>query len=417
MGSIFSIADFFDMLRRRRTVLLGVFFLGCLAALIFAASQRHLYTSTEVLQIQSAAISSELAPTTVQGSSARRLQRIEQQVMSRDAILELIDKLGLFADQPAMNEAQKVLAIRSAVRLSGTAAAREGYSDDGSVSLLRISADWPTANGAQQLAHEISRRTVSLSVSTRLDQSRETLDFFALQAAALADEINALEREITQFRARNDTALPGSTQSTQAELATLADQILTIDRQMIALRRQIAAPAQSRVERRNRDEVQAQLDGLVQERALVTQRADILRQSLVETPGTQQQLDYYARQMDDLRREFLAATSRRKEAEIAYQLETQRQTERLTVLESATLPDYPYTRSRKTVALLGVALSVMAAMGAAFLVDLRHPVIRSAAQMEHALGLRPVVSIPQMQPAKPPRRSLRARLGLTRRRR
>ncbi len=417
MGSIFSIADFFDMLRRRWLVALGVFILGTGLALLFAASQQHLYTSSEVLQIQSATISPGLAPSTAQGSSARRLQLIEQQVMSRGTILELIDQLGLFADQPGMTDAQQVLTIRQAVRVSGTAAAREGFSDDGSVSLLRISAEWPTAIGAQQLAHEISRRTVSLSVSTRLDQARETLDFFTLQEDALNGQVGALEREIAQFRARNDTALPGSAQTAQNELATLNDQILTIDRQLITLQRQIAAPAQSRVERRKRDEVQAQLDSLSEERALVAQKADALRQSLTGTPGTQQQLDEYARQLDELHREARAAAARRKEAETAYQLETQRQTERLTVLEPAALAEYPFTRSRKTLALLGAAAALLAGIGAAFLVDLRHPVIRSAAQMEHALGLRPVVSIPQMQPANPPRQGRRARLaGLFRRR-
>ncbi len=405
------------MLRRRIWVLLGVFVLGSALALMFAASQQHLYTSSEVLQIQGATVSSDLAPTTVQGSSARRLQLIEQQVMSRGAILDMIDRLGLFDDRPEMTAADKVLAIRKAVQVSGTAAAREGFSDDGSVSLLRISADWPTAEGAQQLAQEISRRTVSLSVSTRLDQSRETLDFFTLQEDALTREMDALEREIAQFRARNDTALPGSTDAAQSELAALNEQILTIDRQLIALQRQLAAPAQSRVERRNREAVQAQIDNLVEERALIAQNADALRQTLTVTPGAQQQLDDYARQLEELRRESQAISARRKEAETAYRLETQRQTERLTVLEPATFPEYPYTRSRKTIALLGAALSLMAGIGAAFLVDLRHPVIRSAAQMEHALGLRPVVSIPQMTPAKPPRRGLRARLGLRPRRR
>lgn len=405
------------MLRRRRWLVLGVFLLGCAISLLFAAAQRHLYTASEVLQIQSATISPEMAPSTVQGSSARRLQLIEQQVMSRGAVLDLVEQLGLFADQPAMTQAQKVAAIRRAVTISGTAAAREGYSDDGSVSLLRITADWPTAAGAQRLAHEVSRRTVSLSVSSRLDQSRETLDFFTLQEEAAQAEIDALAAELAAFRAEADIALPGAAEATLGEIATLNEQILTIDRQMIALQRQLAGSAQSRVEKRKREEVQAQIDGLSEERALISGTLETLQKSLEGTPEAQQKLAEYTREMADLRSAADTAAARRKEAEIAYRLETQRQAERLTVLEPAALPEYPYTRSRKSVALLGAIASLLVAIGAAFLADLRHPVIRSAAQMEHALGLRPVVSIPQMQPQRKPRRGLIARLKARRARR
>jgi len=410
MGSIFSIADFIDMLRRRRMVVLGIFVLGCGLALLFAASQRHIYTASEELQMQRATIQGAMAPSTVQGSSARRLQLIEQQVMARGAILDLVEKLGLFADQPAMTEAEKVLTIRRAVSVSGVAAAREGFSDDGEVSLLRITANWPTAEGAQLLAQEISRKTVSLSVSTRLDQSRDTLDFFMLQEDAALRNTQALERDIAQFRARNDVALPGAADSAHREIQALKEQLLTIDRQMIALQRQIIAPALSRVERRQREEQQAQMDGLNEERALIAGKVAMLDQSIEGTPETQRQLDEYTRRLVVLRAEAGTAGGRRKEAKVAYQLETQRQSDRLMVLESAALPEYPFTRSRKSLVILGAVASLIGGVIAAFLIDLRHPVIRSAAQMEHVLGLRPVVSIPQMRPQKPRKRSLLSRL-------
>ncbi|MFX0540197.1 DUF874 domain-containing protein [Roseovarius sp. S4756] len=404
MGSIFSIADFFDMLRRRRGLVLFVFVIGCFLSLIIAAAQRHMYASSEVLQMQGPIIPGEMAPSTVQGSSARRLQLIEQQVMSRGAILELIAKLGLFVDQPALTEAQKVAAIREAVQISGVAAAREGYGDDGEVSLLRITADWPTAEGARALAHEISQRTVSLSVSTRLDQARDTLDFFTLQEDAALREVQTLEREISQFRARNNTASLSTIENVQREIATLNEARLDIDRQMIALQRQIALPAQSRVERRAREEQQTQLDSLSEERDLLTRNIEALTTSIEGTPEVQRQLDDYARRLEALQAELEATSARRKEADVAYRLETQRQAARLMVLDPAALPDHPYTRSRKLLVALGAVVSAFAAVLAAFAMDLRHPVLRSAAQMEHELGLRPVVSIPRMQPAKRRRR-------------
>jgi hypothetical protein len=63
------------------------------------------------------------------------------------------------------------------------------------------------------------------------------------------------------------------------------------------------------------------------------------------------------------------------------------------------------TGARKTKALMGAAASALLALLAAFLQELRHPVLRTAAQMERETGLVPVVSIPVMD-TRPPRRGL-----------
>ncbi|MCZ4351264.1 DUF874 domain-containing protein [Roseovarius aestuarii] len=410
MGSIYSVADFIDMVRRRIVAIVLVCVIGTGLATIYAASQQHMYQSSEVLQVQGARISDDLAPSTIAGSSARRLQLIEQQVMAREAVLEMIDQLGLFADQPGLTDSEKVLLMRKSVSVNGVAAAREGYSDDGTVSLLRITANWPSAEGARQIAHAFSQRTISLSVSTRLEQALETLEFFTYQEEGLHDEISTLTARITRFREENNTGLPVGQDGTRREIESLNDAIINIDRQMIALQRLIDAPANSRVERRKREENQTALSGLVAERALLSQNVERLRATLQATPELEQQLAQFARQMDDLREQLQRVTAQRKEAEISYQLETQRQSERLTVLEPATVPEYPYTRSRKMLVIMGAMASLFAAFATAFLLDLRTPVIRSARQMERELGLRPVVSIPEARPKQAPRRGLLSRL-------
>lgn len=403
MESIYSVANLTDMVRRRIAVILGVFASGTALAVVFALSQQHLYASTEVLQMQNATIAADLAPTTVAGSSARRLQLVEQQVMSRGAVLETIAELGLFADRPAMTESEKVAALREAVSVEGVAAAREGYSDDGSVSLLRITARWPTAEGAQALAHEISQRTIALSIASRLEQARETLGFFEAQETALRDDIAALERQITDYRSANDLARPGEAEATRREIETLNEAILGIDRQILALQRRLESEATSRIEQRRREEDRRELAGLTEERALLQGTLDALQATLQASPETELQLAKFDRRMEDLRTQLQGVTARRKEAEVSFRLESERQAERLTVLEAAPRPDYPYTRARKQIVALGAAASLMLALAAAFLLDWRNPVLRSAAHMEHYTGLRPVVSIPQAE-RQPPRR-------------
>ncbi len=406
MGPIYSLGDFLDMVRRRLFTIFCVFVFGCLMSLWFAASQQHEYETAEVLQITQPQIAGELAKSTVEGSSARRMQLIEQRLMARGTLLEIIGKFGLYADQDSLTELQKVVQLRTAVQITGVAAAREGFADDGTISVLTITARMPTAEQAQQVASEFGRRTIELSMSTRIDQARETLSFFVQKEAALADQVAALEDEIAAYRNANDVTLPGTIEFRRAEIAAMNEGLLEIARERIEIRR-AADRAQSTeraaTARRLQEEAEQQLATLDAQEALLSQRKAGLEASLQTTPEVERQLGAYDRRLEQLQGELAQMTARRNEAEVGFRLETSHQAERLTVIEPAPLPDYPVTGARKTKALMGAAASVILALLAAFLQELRHPVLRTAAQMERETGLVPVVSIPVLD-TRPPRR-------------
>ncbi|OBY26189.1 DUF874 domain-containing protein [Leisingera sp. JC1] len=408
MGPIYTLGDFLDMVQRRLFTIACVFVLGCLVSLWFAASQQHEYETAEVLQITQPQIAGELAKSTVEGSSARRMQLIEQRLMARGTLLEIIGKFGLYADQDSLTELQKVVQLRTAVQITGIAAAREGFADDGTISVLTITARMPTAEQAQQVASEFGRRTIELSMSTRIDQARETLSFFVQKEAALADQVAVLEDEIAAYRNANDVTLPGTIEFRRAEIAAMNEGLLEIARERIEIRR-AADRAQSTeraaTARRLQEEAEQQLATLDAQEALLTQRKAGLEASLQTTPEVERQLGAYDRRLEQLQGELAQMTARRNEAEVGFRLETSHQAERLTVIEPAPLPDYPVTGARKTKALMGAAASALLALLAAFLQELRHPVLRTAAQMERETGLVPVVSIPVMD-TRPPRRGL-----------
>lgn len=408
MGPIYSLGDFFDMVRRRLYLILRIFALGCLISLWLAASQKHEYETSEVIQITQPQIAGELAKSTVEGSSARRMQLIEQRLMARSAVQEIIDKIGLYADLPALTELQKVALLRQSVSITGVAAAREGFSDDGTISVLTITARMPTALQAQQVAAEFGRRTIELSVATRIDQARETLSFFVEKEAALTNQLIALEDEIATYRNEHDVTLPGTLDLRRSEIETLNQGLLDIARERIEIRRaadQAQASERPATARRMLAESEQKLVTLDEQQALLTQRKAELEAALQTTPEVERRLGAYERRVAQLQGELSEMTARRNEAEVGFRLETGRQAERLMVLEPAPLPDYPVTGSRRNKALMGAAASLMLALLVAFLLELRHPVLRTAAQMERETGLVPIVSIPEMR-SKPVRRGL-----------
>lgn len=400
MGPIYSLADFIDMLRRRAAMICYIVALGSLISFWIALKQQHMYYSAEVIQVTRPTIANDLASSTVEGSSARRIQLIEQRLMARGTLLEIIEKFGLYADRP-LTATEKVVTLREAVSITGVAAVREGFADDGTISVLTISAYMPTALQAQQVASEFGRRTIELSVSSRIEQARETLSFFAEKEAALSKQITALEEEIAAFNTTNDVALPGTIEFRRSEVASINEGLLDIARERIQIRRaadQATATERPATAQRMLAEFEEQLATLDAQADLLEQRKVELEAALQTTPEVQRQLGVYTRQLQTLQGELDTISTRRNEAEVGFRLETSRQGERLTVLEPATMADYPSTSSRKNKAIMGAVASILIAIGVAFGLELRNPVLRSAAQMERETGLSPVVSIPVLNP-------------------
>ena len=399
MASLYSLADFLDMLRRRVRVILAMALVGSVISVFVALQQGQEFTSTEVIQISRPKITGDLAKSTVDGSSARRIQLIEQRLMARGTILEIVDQLGLFADRPGLLDSEIVPLVRQAVSIRGTAAAREGLVDDGAISILTITANMPTAAQAQAVAAEFSRRTIELSLSTRFEQARETLTFFTEKEAALTRDISALQEEMAQYRIDQGVSQPGLIQMRGIEIASINESLLELSRQEIEMQtayEEAAATQREAYARRVQAENEAQMDALQAQRRLLEERRAALEASIEVTPEVDRQLAAYERQLDQMQTELEAITLRRAEAEVGFRLESADQGERLTVLEPAILPDYANGSGRKGFALKGVALSVIVGLIVAFILELRHPALRTTAQMKRETGLSPVVSIPTL---------------------
>lgn len=108
-----------------------------------------------------------------------------------------------------------------------------------------------------------------------------------------------------------------------------------------------------------------------------------------------------ARRMQSMRRELALVSGHRVKAEIAYRLETQGKARRLRVIEQAAFPERPLANSRRQIAVVGSVMSVIAALALAFALELRHPVIRTARQMQRETGFGPLVSIPSLNMTPP----------------
>ncbi|MDF3351832.1 DUF874 domain-containing protein [Sulfitobacter sp. KE34] len=403
MRPIYTFDDFIDMLGRRTGVIITVILLGFIASTFWALSRPQVYQSSATIQIKLPKIDDNLVQSTVGGSSGQRLQLIEQQLLARTNLIDLIKKYDLYADLTALPMTEKVELLRSSVTILWVPAPEGGDRNRPQFSAMTFTAVMEDPADAQAMAHEFAERTQELAAAQRREQTRDAVEFFQLQEENLIRNIAALENERVDFRTAHDLSLEGSRSFRQREIGNLNEAILALDREIIAAqlaRDRVNPNARAATVAREQTELAAALESLTTQRNVLQDQRDALRASLQTTPEVDREMTQFERRLDQLQTQLQLITARRNEAEVGFSLEADGASERLITLEAAELPEFPISSSRGQHLVIGGIASVALAIIIAYLMELRRPVLRSAEQMVRETGLMPVVSIPDLSPPK-----------------
>ena len=402
MGPIQTLADLLALIRRRWMLMLGIVLAGTALSVLLALQQPRVYESAAVLQVELPRVSTEAASGEAVSRSSQRLQLLEQEITSRDAMLALIARHGLFRDTPGLTASEQVVALRRAIRIETVRAPASPFGGEQPVSamLIVVRADRPDTAAA--VANDLSQTVLDLSIRKQSDRVRETLEFFRDEESRLGTDMAALEAEITAFKNANVDALPEGLQARRDEIGRLDASLRDFDLQLLDLRQELAAlqtNANPRlIEQRQIAVLEAQIAGIEGQRDLARIRRGEVETAINRAPQVETQLGTYARRLQQLQDQFSVVTRRRAEAETGHRLESERQTERFELLEAALPPDYAMASGRRKLLVFGMFGSVMLALGAALALELRNPVLRSRRQMERSLDLRPVIALPILDP-------------------
>jgi capsular polysaccharide biosynthesis protein len=115
---------------------------------------------------------------------------------------------------------------------------------------------------------------------------------------------------------------------------------------------------------------------------------------MIQTPKVGQELDVLIRDRDIAQKKFEEFRSKRMNAKIAENLESENKTGNLSVLEPPLLPEKPYKPNRVKIILIGFFLALVSSGGAMMLLESLDKRIRGAEALTHVLGYRPLVVIP-----------------------
>lgn len=409
-----SFEEVFSAIKRRFWLIMVITFVGCVISLVVALTKVPVYNAIAVVQIEDAQVAGTntsvgaMVDNRASLDARRTVRLIEQRVMSRGSLVEIMDKYDLFNDIPGMTPAMRLDAIRRSVTVEPIGGG-ESWQPAQSVSGMVITANLSDPQKAADVANEVLARVMDEARSRSVDRAQVELEFFKGEEARIREEIAASENVIAEFKSANAEALPGNVTILQGELTTLNASLLSLRQEILGIESNRARTLPEALQREF---------GLLQDQInLLETRTSEITALLARAPTIERELASLQRELTQLNEQFTVISRRKADAEMSQILEEQRQLARFEVLEPALVPTYPVSRSKRSIAIMGGIASAMFAFGVAFLLELLNPPIRNASQMERVLGLRPVISVPVLdtgsaQPSQKKRKGWKVALGM-----
>ena len=435
------------MIWRRLPLVMTIAVLGVLIALYLIVSSPRIYQASAVIQLDVPAAIDQGNDSSLPAS--RRVQLIEQRLMARANLLEVIDRMNLFEDNPGLSESQKIAALRASTRIESITA--PGVSVDSRMSLAAIvitsTAETPTMAAA--LANDFADSVVNRDRENRSRRILESQDYLREEERRLNEQLSQQDRKIVEFSTRNQDALPTSQEYLQTELTQLTATEATIDRDVMTLQRERlsleagggpetrpsatlvqqirsaevelaqarrtlapdhpeikrlqdtldrlnsgAGSGGSDVVRRQMELIDRQLADLQKQKSDVQARRDEIDRARAQGALVARELEAMTREQRRLQDRYAEISRQLAQVETQQLLMDNDQTERFVVLEPALPPEYPALSNRKKMAVLGVGASGALSLGVALLLEMLNPVLRRSEQFARATGTRPVISLP-----------------------
>ncbi|WP_232520812.1 Wzz/FepE/Etk N-terminal domain-containing protein [Rhodobacter sp. CZR27] len=410
---------------RRLPYFLILLLLGTAAGVTLALVLPPRYVAEARLIVESEQIPNDLAASTVQTAATEQLQIIQQRILTRDKLLEMANRLKVYAPVPGepsipLTADEIVEDMRDRIRIQTTGGTNMGGRQiDATVVTVSFSA--PTSALSAMVTNEVVTMILDENVKMRTSVSRQTLDFFNSEVERLDQELARRGAEILAFRQQHNEALPDSLEFRREQQVALQDRLLLLEREETALkerrarfvalhdasaqrRREGGQPATGGTGPGEATAFHLELGKLDQQVAdLASQKADIaasmeeLKGSIEATPGNAVQLDTLERDYENLRAQYDEAVANRARAETGDMIEAMSKGQRITVVEQAVAPQEPNSPNRKKIAAAGIAAGLAAGGGLIALLELLNTAIRRPVDLTTTLGITPFATLPYMR--------------------
>jgi capsular polysaccharide biosynthesis protein len=395
---------YYTILKKRIFYLLVPFVLVLVAGILVTAVQRPIYSAEGKILISADAIPVDLVRPTVSSAASERIQVIQQRIMTRDNLLAIIKKYGLFGGQQKYMSSSQLVDLmrqRTQVRLIDINAAQPN-----ATIAFTVGFEYELPAIAMNVANEFVTLILDEDARSRTNRAIETTKFLSREVSRLEGELNTTEGKLAELKRRalqyslansaSDAGDGGIRDPRITQLTSLKSDLIqktsvysSEHPEVKALKLKIAA-----LEKSVSQTAQSTKGADAPASAATSKTASDAADKSVVDATEKLAINALEEQRLTLTRSLDDASQKLRSARLGESLERDQQSERLEVLEQPSMPQRPVRPNKPKLLMLALVAAVAAGLGMLIAAEMFDRSIRTSNELLAIIDSHLLVSIP-----------------------
>ena len=220
-GQGFDLSHYVGALRRRIYYFTIPFLLIVMVGFAVVAIQRPIYRAQGKILVESPEIPPDLVHPTITEVANERVQVIQQRIMTRDNLMDVVNKYNLFPrEREWMSGTELLDLMRSRMEIKPVALDAQTSSNNPTIAFT-LSFDYEIPAIAQRVANEFLTAILSEDAATRTNNASETTKFLDKEVKRIQTEHDAVVAQIAAAKVRPPDQDQTQSEETKAQIAEL----------------------------------------------------------------------------------------------------------------------------------------------------------------------------------------------------
>jgi uncharacterized protein involved in exopolysaccharide biosynthesis len=362
------------ILKGRFFYFLVPFSIVAILGLYIAAIQKPNYFSEGKILVESQAIAPDLVRPVVTATAIERLEVIQQRILTRDNLLSIASKFGLF---PTLQRSGTSLvdSMRQGIQIKLVDIAGQARQNPSAIAFT-VGFEYESPELAMRVANELLTLILDEDARSRTSRATEAVKILEGEVKGVEDKLDSTQLQLLEIKRRPRDTVPDVPDQEKSQLAALAalkaeliqktsvysdahPTVTALKKRIAAMEKAITVPTHAAVQATQDDDVEA-----------------------------------IQRQRQALEKRLDEANSKLAIARLGERLDRDHQSERLQVIEPPQVPQRPVKSGRLKFVGIAFALAAMLGAGAVFAPEFFDGSIRSRQALAGVVDSHLIVSIP-----------------------
>jgi polysaccharide chain length determinant protein (PEP-CTERM system associated) len=224
----FDFEDYIDILRRNFRWVIGPAFAGIVISTVIAFLMEDTYQSQALIRIVPQQISGELIRSISSQDVTDRVQSMQQTILSRTTLTNLISTYGLYKDELKREPMEDVLTqMHEAIKIEPVVPV--GNLQTGrSFPAMRVQFSYRDRFIARKVCEDVVSRFMSASSTDQLNNSLSAETFLSDEFDNKKRALDAAEQKLQDYKMRNQGKLPEQMQANIASMSALEQRLSSL---------------------------------------------------------------------------------------------------------------------------------------------------------------------------------------------